>query len=117
MSKAEDMLALHLRASGIDCEREYRFHPSRRWRFDFAIPEKMLAIEVEGITFYGKNNDGSMRIGRHQTGKGMEADCEKYDEAMRLGWTVYRCTQQMVKSGKSIETIKILIGSRRKLDG
>ena len=69
----------------------------------------MIAIEVEGITFYGKNKNGSMKLGRHQTGKGIEADCEKYDEAMRLGWNVYRCTQSMVKSGRAIETIEILI--------
>ena len=27
---------------------EYRFHPAREWRFDFAIPERHVAIEVEG---------------------------------------------------------------------
>ena len=27
---------------------EYRFHPERRWRADFAWPEKKLLVEVDG---------------------------------------------------------------------
>lgn len=111
MSKAEELLEFHLKALKIDHVREFRFHPARRWRFDFAIPEIMLAVEVEGITSYGKNKNGSMRLGRHQTAKGIEADLEKYDEAMRLGWNIYRCSQSMVKSGRAIETIEILKNS------
>jgi len=109
MSKAEDELLFQLTACGIEVEREHKFHPTRQWRFDFAIPEKMLAIEVEGITFYGKNKNGSMKLGRHQTGKGIEGDLEKYDEAMRLGWNVYRCSQSMVKKGIALQTIEILL--------
>ena len=109
MSKAEEQLALHLSAYKYDFEREYRFHPTRRWRFDFAMPKIKLAIEVEGVTFYGKNKNGSMKLGRHQTAKGIEGDLEKYGEAMKLGWNVYRCSQNMVKSGQAINTIKILI--------
>lgn len=33
---------------------EYRFHPAREWRFDFAIPERHVAIEVEGGAFIGR---------------------------------------------------------------
>lgn len=79
---------------------EHRFHPVRKWRFDFANPDLMLAIEVEGGTYSG---------GRHNRGPGFQADCEKYGEAMLLGWNVYRCTTQMVKNGQAFETIKALI--------
>ena len=96
--------------------RECRFHPTRRWRFDFAWESLALAVEIEGVTYYGKNKNGTMKLGRHQTGKGMESDCEKYGEAMKLGWTVYRCTQGMVKSGVAIETIKCLI-ELKEMDG
>jgi len=113
MSKAEEELALHLRAVNIEFEREFRFHPTRKWRFDFAILPYKLAIEVEGITFYGKNKNGSMKLGRHQTGKGIEADLEKYGEAMKLGWNIYRCSQKMVKSGQAIETIEILLKQQK----
>ena len=110
MSKAEDLLALHIRAEKLqEPLREYRFHNKRRWRFDFAWPDIKFAVEIEGVTHYGKNSNGTMKLGRHQTSKGMQNDCEKYGEAMLLGWNVYRCTQQMVKSGQAIEMIKNLI--------
>lgn len=48
MSAPEDLLAFQLRASKIACEREFRFHPTRRWRFDFAWQPEKLAVEVEG---------------------------------------------------------------------
>ena len=108
-SKAEAALKIHLRAYNIEFQEEYKFHPTRRWRFDFAMPEIKLAIEVEGITHYGKNKDGSMRLGRHQTAKGIEQDCIKYGAAMELGWDVYRCTQGMVSKGAAIDTILKLI--------
>lgn len=108
MSKAEEELALHLKSYKVDFVREHRFHPKRRWRFDFAIIDKMLAIEVEGITYFG----GREKLGRHQTASGMEKDLEKYSEAMKLGWNIYRCSQRMVKSGYAIETILALIEQR-----
>ena len=60
-----------------DAEREYRFSPARRWRFDFAWPDIKLAVEIEGR-------------GRHQTVVGYRSDCDKYNEAVRLGWRVLR---------------------------
>ena len=91
----------------LECEfkgiwrREFRFHPERRWRFDFAYPEKRLAVEVEGIV-------GPSGIGRHQTAGGYEADCEKYAEAMVYGWQVLRLTPRMVKNGKGFDYIEEL---------
>lgn len=61
--------------------REYRFHPVRKWRFDFAWPELMIACEVEGGLFIQ---------GGHSRGAAYEDDCEKYNAAALLGWTVYR---------------------------
>lgn len=73
---------------GPELEPEYRFHPSRKWRFDFAHPESRLAIELEGGT-WGK--------GRHTTGKGYAADCEKYNAAAMAGWRVIRFTGDMLR--------------------
>lgn len=106
MSKAEELFARHVRAVGLpEPEREHRFHPTRRWRFDFAWPERKLAVEIEGVTYFGKNKNGTQKLGRHQTAKGMSGDCEKYGEAMLLGWNVYRCTQDLVKNGSAIDTV------------
>jgi hypothetical protein len=62
---------------------EYRFHPLRRWRFDYAWPAHKLALEVEGGLWVG---------GRHSRGKGAVADLEKYSEAAIAGWRILYCT-------------------------
>jgi len=62
-------------------EAEYRFHPVRRWRFDYAIPEHKIAIEIEG---------GAFVSGRHTRGVGYLNDMEKYNEATILGWRLLR---------------------------
>lgn len=62
---------------GADLVEEYRFHPERRWRFDFAWPSQRLALEIDGR-------------GRHQTVVGTRQDCEKLNAAVALGWAVMR---------------------------
>lgn len=75
---------------------EYKFHPTRRWRFDFCWVLKGVAVEVEGGTWSG---------GRHTTGTGFEKDCEKYNEAMLMGYRVFRFTGAMIRDGRAINTI------------
>jgi very-short-patch-repair endonuclease len=75
-------------------KRERRFHPIRRWRFDFSWPKYMLAVEVEGGVYSG---------GRHVRGKGYEQDCIKYNEACLLGWRVLRVTRKMIENGQAID--------------
>lgn len=103
-SKAEAELALHFRAEGLEPEVEFRFHPTRRWRFDFAFPLKGLAVEVEGITHGG---------GRHQRAAGFEEDCRKYAAAMVLGWRVLRVTPRMVQTGEAIGLILALLNGEQ----
>lgn len=78
-------------------EREYRFHPDRRWRFDFCWPEQMVAVEVEG---------GVWNNGRHTRGSGFVADLSKYNEAALLGYTVLRVTPQMVRNGEVLDLLE-----------
>lgn len=78
--------------------REHRFCPPRRWRFDFAWTDLKLAIELEGGTFSkGKKS-------RHTTGSGFNADCEKYNTAALMGWTVLRFDAAMVNSLEALNT-------------
>jgi very-short-patch-repair endonuclease len=77
-------------------EREVLFNPYRKWRFDFAWPNQMVAAEIEGGTWSG---------GRHTSGKGFEGDCEKYNSATLLGWKVFRFTGKHVKSGEAVQVI------------
>lgn len=72
---------------------EFRFHPSRRWRFDFAYPDVMLAIECEG---------GTWSEGRHVRGGGFLEDCRKYAEATIAGWRVLRFTSEQIESGEAL---------------
>jgi very-short-patch-repair endonuclease len=81
-------------------EREYRFHPVRRWRFDFAWPELKVAAEVEG---------GVYVKGRHNRGSGFVKDCEKYAEALLLGWKVIRIPSPWVNSGQALDYVERLV--------
>lgn len=114
MSKAEEQFAQQLDLVGIKYVREHMFHPDRRWRLDFIFPEapKRTAVEIEGITRFGRNKDGSMRLGRHQTHKGIKADMEKYNSAAMMGWLVLRVTQDQVRSGEALQLLETALGKR-----
>lgn len=105
MSQAEELLAVQLRAARIDFEREVTFAPPRKWRADFRIGGDLL-VEVDGVTHFGKNANGTMRLGRHQTHKGVSADCEKTSAAAILGYRVIRVTQQQVRDGVALQWIE-----------
>lgn len=94
----------HGRENLLPCLREYQFHPHRRWRFDFAWPEQKVAVEVEGGTWSVTDARGrQVGIGgRHVRGVGFENDCEKYAEALCLGWVVIRVTSRQVREGKAL---------------
>ncbi|HEU4582487.1 MAG TPA: hypothetical protein VFS67_29720 [Polyangiaceae bacterium] len=68
---------------GPDPQSEFRFHPTRGWKFDFAFPSHKLAIEIQGRA---RGNPDAP--GRHQTVDGIRRDCEKNNAAVALGWRV-----------------------------
>ena len=70
---------------------EYRFHPTRKWRFDACFPDKKIAIEWEG---------GAFCFGRHVRGTGFIADCEKYNAAVILGWRLLRYPPNKIDFGQ-----------------
>ena len=97
-SRGEMILTSDLKRAGIPTpESEYRFHPTRRWRFDFAWPDQKLAVEVEGGVFSN---------GRHSRGKGFTEDCVKYNQAVLLGWRVLRFTTAQITQNEAVEIIK-----------
>lgn len=98
MSDLEDTLLHQMQLVGLPTpEREYRFAPPRRYRADFAYPERKLLIEVEG---------GVWTRGRHTRGKGFQDDCFKYNLAVEKGFRVLRFTGDMIKDGSAINTIE-----------
>lgn len=94
-------MIFQLHAAGIrDFEREHRFHPVRRWRFDIAFPDRFVALEVEGGVYTG---------GRHVTPQGFTADAEKYNTATLMGWRVLRVTKDHIKSGQALTWVEELL--------
>lgn len=62
---------------------EFKFCDGRKFRADYAIPEKMILIEFEGII---------SKKSRHTTITGYSKDCIKYNLAAVLGYRVLRYT-------------------------
>lgn len=103
-SPLEDLLLQHIQYAGLPApEREYRFAPPRRYRADFAYPDRMLLIEVEG---------GVWTRGRHTRGKGYQDDCYKYNLATIMGFRVLRFTGEMVKDGTALNTIEEMLNEK-----
>ena len=104
MSALEETLAFQLRAAKLDAGmvREWRFHPIRKWRFDFAWPEHdpLVAVEIEG---------GLFSAGRHTRGAGARADMEKYAEAATRAWYVIRVSGDHIKSGQALRWIEQML--------
>lgn len=96
-STGEELFAFQCKVARLDPQpvREHWFARDigRRWRFDFAWPEQLIAVEVEG---------GEFTQGRHVRPLGFRQDCEKYLYALCRGWAVARVTTEMVKSGQAI---------------
>lgn len=102
-SDLEQTFLYLLRVSGLPQPIEqFRFHPVRKWRADFAYPDNKILIEVDG---------GTWSNGRHTRGDGYAKDAEKYNTATLLGWKVYRFTGGMIEDGTAIQTIKKAIGA------
>jgi very-short-patch-repair endonuclease len=106
-SQIEETFALHCKAHGLAPVREHKFHPTRRWRFDFAFPERRVAVECEGAIWTS---------GRHTRGSGFVADAEKYNAAAALGWFVFRFDGAAVKSGEAIKFMAGVLAEQKALE-
>ena len=117
-SKAEELFLFHVKLCGlVEPVREYKFSVTtkRRWRFDFAWPDLGIAVEIEGVTHYGQNRDGSTKLSRHQTSRGYQNDLDKYNTATLEGWRVLRFSQHHVKSGAAIEILERLLSNQNQM--
>ena len=109
-SPGEEALALQLRAEFIDYEREVMPIEGRRFRFDIAIWQHRILVEVDGGWGWNKraikvNGKTYIPIGAHNSRKGSERDREKDHLAIMDGWVVLRFTSAQVKSGYALKTI------------
>jgi very-short-patch-repair endonuclease len=95
-----------LRSVGLPAPvREHRFHPVRRWRFDYSWIEHKVALEVEGGVWTG---------GRHTRGAGFVGDMEKYNAAVLAGWRVVRVVPSKLCASATVGMLEALIVPEKK---
>jgi hypothetical protein len=84
MKISKDNFAYCAKIFGYQVEPEFKFAPNRKFRADWKITknQKSCLVEYEGIK--GKS--------RHTSIKGYSTDCEKYNLAQVLGYSVFRYT-------------------------
>lgn len=92
---------LPMTAGLVPMELEWRFDPSRKWRFDVAFPAVRVAVELEGRPRRG--------MSRHTTWNGYVADCQKYNAAAILGWRVLRYTGDDLKK-RPVQIVEEITG-------
>lgn len=99
-----EMFAL-IKILGLDVGmiREYRFHKTRKWRLDFAWPDRKIGLEVQGGIWLGKS-------GGHTSGIGRARDMEKMNAATLLGWRILEVTSSHIKNGEALEWVRDIIG-------
>lgn len=107
----ERLLLFQIRATDLpEPVTQWRFHPTRKWRLDFAwVPGQngyngtdKVAVEVQGGIW--------MHKGGHTTGTGISRDCEKLTEASILGWRVVLVTPEMIEDGRALDAIQRIMG-------
>jgi hypothetical protein len=89
-------------------QKEFRFHPERKWRFDFAFPDRKIAVEVQGGLFIG---------GAHARPTFIVQSYEKMNNAMLLGWKVFQFQPKEFNNGIAVEILDQIFGVQRYLDG
>lgn len=100
-----DALISQMGMSHHGVQTEYHFHPTRRWRFDVAIPALKIAAEYHGGLFMN-------RRGGHQSVKGARNDWEKLNEAQMLGWIVLQFGPDETRTGTAMLVIERAIKCR-----
>lgn len=79
---------------------EYTFHPSRRWRWDYAWPEEKVALEVDG---------GNFVRGAHVRGARILKTHEKLNAAAALGWRVLYTVPRQLHTTALIDVLRVAL--------
>ena len=100
-ASATDIMELELTNSKAlpQFVKEHKFLTDRRFRFDFAWPDNLVYLEVDGMVWTG---------GRHTSGAGFSRDHEKFNLAHINGWVGIRATSGQVRDGSAIKWIEAL---------
>lgn len=88
---------------GVEVVKEHMFHWTRKWRFDYAIPDLKIAIEIDG---------GVWDYGRHNRPEGYINDMEKLNTATSMGWLVLRFTTHDLLKNSTLSLIRDTVNIR-----
>lgn len=107
--KAPDLFLklLQTKFKSVEVVKEFKFHPTRKWRFDYAFPASKVAVEVDGGVWTG---------GRHINPAGYINDMEKLNNAAAMGWLVLRITTDDRFASKTYDLIKATLEQRKEKD-
>jgi very-short-patch-repair endonuclease len=95
-SELEEQLKLQLLASGIKgFIHQHQPLLPRKWSLDFAMLDKKLAVEVQGMV--------------HRIKDKFQRDIEKRAELMLNGWRVLEVDGEAIKDGRALGWIKRLL--------
>jgi hypothetical protein len=84
-------------------QRNYRFHPMRRFEIDWAWPEQKVGVEIQGGIWIPGGK------GAHSRPMNIVRDMTKHNLLLDAGWRVWHYTPKEVIDGIAIEHIdKIL---------
>lgn len=109
----EGSLALQLDRAGILYEKQFKFHPARKWKADFALMESQMPFDREllNLKILVECEGGVWKKGLgHSSGTGIARDIEKHNEAQICGYRVLRFESNAIKNGEAIRTIQRALG-------
>lgn len=101
----DDFFSMMLKSQlHVDVICEYDFHPTRNWRFDYAIIDYKIAIEQDGGVWTG---------GRHTNPIGYQKDLEKFNEAAAMGWLILKFTPDQMMKTSTLDLIAKTVQYRK----
>jgi len=89
LTKAQNLLRIHLKELGVATRPEFRFCMERKFRFDLYSEELRMGFEVNG-TFKGLHGP-----------RWSASDLEKLNLAQMMGYRVMQFTNRQVETGQA----------------
>jgi very-short-patch-repair endonuclease len=87
----EGRLADQMTEAGLKFERQYKWHPKRKFRADYAFPDKRILVELDGAV--------------HRIKGRFKSDIRKRQEAILEGWTMLPIGTDQVRDGTAVDVI------------
>jgi len=101
--KHEAAFLFQIQSLGIkEPVQQFKFRETRKWRVDFAWPERKLAVEIEG----GIWRRGG---GAHSHPVNIERDIDKGNALAMAGYHLLRFTDKHIRSGEGVQTVKAFL--------